>query len=372
VSEPELTEVRTQTGRPAWQVNNHAAVKAWSRDPHLSDSDPKLVQPRAGEPPSAVQSRIREHRAESLGWSNVLRRAFSTERVDGLKPLITQVVGRLLDGIAAGRCPPDLHAQFSVPLVSTVTCALLGVPQEDGQCFRAWWDAVRTGSRTEAQEGQAALLRYVRDLMATRRRDPGDDFVSVLVAAEGATRSYTDRAVKFLAGLISKGQQTPTNALDWGVVLLLRDPDGYSSLVRDRRLVRSAVEEVLRLFPVISGKIQGPEGIRRFVVSDFDDERAMAKPGDLVLLNVVAANMDRVVFDDPARFDLRREPNPHLTFGFGPHACPASGLAKLELLVAIESLAERFPTLRLVVDATQLRFKEQPTSEGFDSLPVTW
>jgi biflaviolin synthase len=82
--------------------------------------------------------------------------------------------------------------------------------------------------------------------------------------------------------------------------------------------------------------------------------------------------MDTEVFAEPESFDIRREPNPHLTFGFGPHSCPAAQLAKLELWVAFQALVERFPALRLSVDATDLRYRERPTSEGFESLPVTW
>jgi cytochrome P450 len=132
------------------------------------------------------------------------------------------------------------------------------------------------------------------------------------------------------------------------------------------------VEEILRLFPVISGKIQGPEGIRRFALTNFVESASEIKRGDLMLLNVVGANMDAEMFPDAERFDLRRPANPHVTFGFGPHACPASRLARLELTVALGALLERFPQLRLGVGAADLRYKERPTSEGFESLPVTW
>jgi len=367
-----ITMVETQTGRPAWQVNGHAAVKALSRDPRLSDVDPNLAHARGDEPPpTSDDERDLQDQAESLGWSKVLRHAFSTERVEGMRPRIAETVGTLLAEIAAGRRPPDLHSQLSVPLVAFVTCDLLGVPQEDGRRFRTWWEAVKTGSRAEGAQGQAALLKYVRELMSARRGG-GDDFVSTLLATAGSNLSYNDRAVKFLTSLVSKGRETPTNALDWGMVLLLRDPEQYDSLVRDRRMVGPAVEEVLRLFPVISGKIQGPEGIRRFALYDFEEQTRALHRGDLVLLNVVGANMDTGVFPEPDRFDPRRSPNSHLTFGYGPHSCPAARLARIELLVAFEALVERFPTLRLSVDTSELRFKERPTSEGFESLPVTW
>jgi len=301
----------------------------------------------------------------------VLRHAFSTERVEGLRPPIAEAASTLLAEIGSGRRPPDLPSQFSVPLVNFVTCALLDVSAEDGRRFRSWWEAVKTGSRAESAAGQGALLRYVRDLMAARQSG-GDDFVSVLLAAAGSNPSYIDRATKFLTSLVSKGRETPTNALDWGMVLLLREPEQYDSLVRDRRMVGPAVEEVLRLFPVISGKIQGPEGIRRFALYDFEEQTRALHRGDLVLLNVVGANMDTGVFPEPDRFDPRRTPNSHLTFGYGPHSCPAARLARIELLVAFEALVERFPTLRLSVDTSELRFKERPTSEGFESMPVTW
>jgi len=365
-----LVLVTTQTGRPAWQVNGYAAVKALSRDARLADADPKLAHVRSEEPAVALDGG--EEPIDSIGWARVLRRAFTPERVDALKPRIQQLVRDLLDDIAAGRRPPDLHNEFSMPLITLVSCALLEISEEDGYRTRAWWQALKTGNRAEAAEGQAAILSYVRNLYASRQREPGDDFVSALIAAQGPGAPYTEDALKFLTSLVSKGRETPTNALDWGIVLLLRQPDMYRSLVREPELVDSAVEEVLRLFPVISGKIQGPEGIRRFALSDFQFHANDIKRGDLMLLNVVAANMDDSVFPDSERFDIHRNPNPHLTFGFGPHSCPAARLARLELLVAFAGLLERFPTLRLSIDSADLRYRERPTSEGFESLPVTW
>ncbi|KAA2265776.1 cytochrome P450 [Solihabitans fulvus] len=375
--EADISMVRTQTGRPAWQVNGHAAVKSLSHDPRLSDVDPMLPHTRpdaiastsdsAGEPTDPDLA----DQAESLGWSRVLRKAFATERIDALRPRIADRVRSLLEGVAAGPRPPDLHSQLSVPTVSFVTCALLDVPQEDGHHFRTCWEAVKTGTQAEAGQGQATLLRYVRALMASRQQG-GDDFVSTMLTAAGDNRAYLDRALKFLTSLVSKGRETPTNALDWALVLLLRDPAQYDSLVRDPRLIGPAVEEILRLFPVISGKIQGPEGIRRFALHDFEERARALRRGDLILLNVVGANMDTSVFPEPDRFDPRRTPNPHLTFGYGPHSCPAARLAKIEIQVVVELVVERFPTLRLAIDAEELRFKERPTSEGFDALPVTW
>ena len=372
MSAPErpICPVVTHTGRPAWQVNGHAAVKSLSRDSRLSDVDPNLPKRRLGDHDS-TEIRDRAEQEDSLGWSRVLRGAFAAERIEGLRPGIDAYVAGLLDDLAGDPQPADVHSRLSVPLVTWVTCTLLGIPVEDGARFRGWWDAVKTGTRAESNAGQAALMAYVRDLMADRR-DGGDDFVSTLLASDGKSPSYQDRAYKFLTSLVSKGRETPTNALDWAVVLLLRDPAGWAALAADPALVDPAVEEVLRLFPVISGKIQGPEGIRRFALTDFPQHEEELRRGDLVLLNVVGANMDTGVFPEPAGFEPRRSPNPHLTFGYGPHACPAARLARIELQAAVGALAARFPTLRLAVDSADLRYKERPTSEGFEELPVTW
>jgi cytochrome P450 len=370
------TRVKTQTGRLAWQVNDYAAVKFLSRDSRLADADPNLVHAeskRRALPRRASQaSDGDEEPVDSIGWARVLRKAFSPELVDSLAPRIAEIVSGLLDGIAAGRRDPDLHNGFSSPLVTLVSCALLGMSEADGYQTRSWWQAVKTGTRAEAEQGQAAMLRYVRELYASRKREPGEDLVSALVEAQGPDDPYLEDVLKFLTSLISKGRETPTNALDWGIVLLLREPEQYQCLVRDRALTEPAVEEVLRLFPVISGKIQGPEGIRRFALSDFTVATRALRRGDLVLLNVVAANMDTAVFAQPERFDITRDPNPHLSFGFGPHSCPASRLARLELVTAINGLLDRFPTLRLSIAADELRYRERPTSEGFETLPVTW
>lgn len=367
----DFTLVRTQTGRPAWQVNGHANVKSMSRDPRLTDSDPTLVAGRADATTSGAEH-VALARAESLGWSNVLRRAFSPERVDGLRPRMDAAVRELLQEMMEGQRPADLHASLSVPLITVVTCALLDIPLADGLRLRSWWDAVRSGTREQGARGQADILAYVRALIRERDRG-GQDFVSTLVSSLEGNPNYANRAVKFLTSLVSKGRETPINAMDWGFVLLLRDEDPlFRRLVADPSMVDPAVDEALRLFPVISGRIQGPEGIRRFALTRFDGDAAAVDGGDLVLLNVVSANMDRAVFPDPDRFDPRRAENPHLTFGFGPHACPASRLARLQMQVAVAAVVQTLPGLGLAVSASRLRFKERPTSDGFEEIPVRW
>jgi pentalenic acid synthase len=361
-----LTRITTSTGQAAWQVNGHATVRKLARDARLSGYEPGPASRRRDltHAETAGDERV-------SGWARTLRKALSMERVESLRERVAAIAGSLLDDIVAGHRPPDLHTEFSLPFVARTACALLDVPETHGSMFREWWETAKAGSPREAAQARSALLRYVRELVVTRQQAPGDDVVSALATTSGPV-GPSSNIVKFLASFVSKGQETPSNALDWTMVLLLSESGSYRRLVADRSLVEPAIEEVLRLFPVISGIGQGATGIRKLALADVDVDGMVLERGSLVLFNVVAANMDTNVFDDPGDFHMDRPRNPHLTFGVGPHSCPAAGLARLELTVAVNSLLDRLPTLRLAVDPAELRYGQRLTSQGFDALPVRW
>jgi pentalenolactone synthase len=157
-----------------------------------------------------------------------------------------------------------------------------------------------------------------------------------------------------------------------GVLRLLVNPDQRATLAADPALLASAVEEILRsALPPPRDDDEQRTGLMRYAREDIDFDGAQIAAGELVLLGLRTANQDTVHFPDPARFDITRMPNPHLSFGFGPRFCLGAPLARLELQVLFAALLHR-PDLRLAVPPDELRPRRDILTGGLQALPVTW
>lgn len=230
-------------------------------------------------------------------------------------------------------------------------------------------DRVRSGA------GLARLQRYMRDLLGHKRREPGEDVLSDLVAAQAhAPGVFTDaHMAQLAAGLLFAGHETTVVAIDKGVLLLLANPAAREALTRDPALVPRAVEEILRLPMPIRAPVPVPAGgLPRYANTDIAIDDITIRAEELVLLGLQEANMDARVFPAPEAFDVSRADNPHLTFGYGRHYCIGAPLARIELQVVFGTLFQRFPTLRLAVSAADLRPRTHLLTGGLTALPATW
>jgi cytochrome P450 len=296
---------------------------------------------------------------------SLLQPHFSPRRLRGLGPRVDALAAELVDELAAQGPPADLHASIAVPLPILVICELLGVPYDDRDQFRAWATAsadVRDHDRSV--QGLGDLVDYGQRLVARKRRNPGDDVISRLVATDGVG---DDEAAMLAMALLFAGHETTVVKIGLGALLLLTHPDQWRALAHDPGLAPGAVEEILRT----PGKASG--GIPRYARTDFDLDGVTIHTGDLVLLDNGAANHDPAVFPDPDAFDITRPTAAsHLSFGHGSRYCIGAPLARIELHAVLTHLVPRFPGMRLAVDVDQLTTRDGVLTGGLTHLPVTW
>ncbi|NUR96003.1 MAG: cytochrome P450 [Kribbellaceae bacterium] len=365
-----VTRVRTSTGDTAWLVTRHETVTRLFGDDRLGRSHPDPDRAARLSASVLLGGPVGDHSTEQARHRQLRRLlapAFSARRTNLLRPLVGQLVDQLLDELP-GR-PTDWHQAFSVPLPVMVICELLGVPYEDHVRFRRW--AIDLTSLTDPDLAVAArrdLIAYVHQLIPRKRNDPGEDVMSDLIRAQDEYGLTDTDIARTAAMLLFAGHETTVTRLDVGLLLLLSHPEQLQALRVDPTLVPGAVEEILRLAstPSTTG------GLLRYAHTDIAVGGTTVPAGDAIVLAPQAANRDLRVFSRPDVFDIKRTPNPHLTFGHGSHYCIGAGLARIELQEAFSRIPSRLPGLRLAVPRDQLRLRNDSITGGLAELPVTW
>ena len=302
----------------------------------------------------------------------IVSRAFTPRRIANLEGRIREIARGLLDAFE-GQNEVDLVCGFSAPLPTTVIAELLGVPISDHEWFKqksvelAQFDPAKmraqAGEESLATLGPAIELgAYMSERLAERRAAPRDDLLSALLAAEIDGEKLTDaETIGFAFLLLVAGNETTTNLISNGAINLDRYPGQRRKLVEDPSLIASAVEECLRFDSPV-------QGLARTLTRDVTLHGTAIPKGDQVLLLFASANRDERRIPDPERFDVTRDPNPHLAFGFGAHYCLGANLARLEARVAFEELLARFPACRMTESRVE-RLKSGPI-RGALRLPV--
>jgi cytochrome P450 len=242
-----------------------------------------------------------------------------------------------------GHC--KLVADFAAPLPPEVFAALFGLPGEDRDRLAAWGNDViaafslpLTPEELDAVETACAeMWDWGLDLIAERRSRPGDDLVSRLTEAEVAGERLTDtEIVEVITGFVFAGAETTRRQTTAMVACFAEHPDDWERVAADPALIPRAVEEVLRLRPIVPG-------MTRAAVEPFELRGVRVAPGGRIVASFLTANLDDAVYDDPDRFRIDR-PNAdtHVTFGWGPHFCVGAPLARVELQEALRALTARF------------------------------
>jgi cytochrome P450 len=247
---------------------------------------------------------------------------------------------------------------------------MLGIPEADREALRSWsLDLIYTldpmlsvEALARAQRAGAEFRAYLRELIADRRRNLGNDLLSGLIRAEDeGLRLSPQELVATCVLLLVAGHETTSSFIGNGMLALLRNPDQYARLHEDPGLMRSAGEELLRYDSPV--QLTG-----RLVVRDTEIAGRAVGAGQDVVALVGAANRDPEVFHDPDRLDVGRADNRHVAFGGGIHFCLGAPLARVEGGTAIASLARRFPALELATDEPVWR--DTITLRAMSSLPV--
>lgn len=346
-------------GWQAWLVTRHADVDALLRDRRLGrvihHLDPGLAPPRRPEhaPFHEVQdgSLLELEPPAHTRVKQAVQDVFTPRHVRALQPRIEALMEDLIDALEARpERRADLLRDVAEPLPLTVIAELLGVPERERSPLLPWSTAIigmfepeRTASMEAAAVRAAdAFATYVRELIAAKRRRPGDDLVSRMVALHDAdpARLSEGEIVANAILFLNAGHEAVVNTLGNGMLALLQHPEQRALLAADPGLIGSAVEEMLRFDTPL-------QFFERRVLEPMRFGAHGWPRGTRVCLFYAAANRDPAVFAEPDRFDVRRQPNPHVAFGLGVHYCIGAPLARLELQCAVRALLRRLPELRL-------------------------
>jgi len=318
------------------------------------------------EPPSMLFSDPPDHtRLRAL-----VNKAFIPQAIEALKPRIRAIAEALLDQVQEPTAFNALEA-IAYPLPVMVMAELLGVRTEDRAQFKVWSDqrARLLEPTITSSEIQLAIQTahefdaYLLGVIDSRRKEPRDDLISTLVAAEEAGDKLTQgELLVMLRLLLVAGNETTTNLIGNGLLALLRQPDQLQVLRDNPSLMPSAVEELLRY--------DGPVQVdRRTALEDMEIKGRHIEKGQSVIVLIGSANHDPDVFHNPEQLDITRKERSHIAFGRGIHHCLGAPLARLEGRIAFEAILERFAEMRLLTDHPP--FKDNLVLRSLQALPVS-
>ncbi len=298
-------------------------------------------------PPAGMLSNPPQH----TFYRSLVQQAFTPRAIAEWADRITEISEELLEERSdAGNW--DMHDDYAFPLPVIVIVEMLGVPGDDLQRFKYWSDitveAMGAEDPTPWAEEMMELGAYLLDAIRQRRADPRDDLISELVTAEQDGKGLTDEE---LLGVVNQlfvgGNETTTSLITNMVWRLLQDRPLWERLVADPSLIDAAIEESLRFDPPVLG-------LYRSTTRDVELEGGTIPKDQKVMMHYAAANRDPEAFPSPDEFSLDRERNRHLSFGLGVHFCLGAPLARLEALVAMRTLLQRCPDLRLLDDGERI------------------
>lgn len=298
----------------------------------------------------------------------LVSKAFTTRRILEMEPRIQQIADELIDNMLQNEAV-DLIDEYAFPLPIVVICEMLGVPTSDRDKFRQWSNAFIEFGNSEAHFMQlmAEFVQYIGQMIADRRQNPHDDLISALVHAEDEGDRLSEAELySMIVLLLVAGHETTVNLIGNGVLALLQNPDQMAQLQQDPELMETAVEEFLRY----DGAVE--RATTRFAVADVEIGGQLIKRSTPVIVVLGAAGRDPRHFDNANQLDITREANKHLDFGYGIHYCLGAPLARLEGKIAIGTLIQRIPNLRLAVSADELTYRQSTIVRGLVNLPVTW
>jgi cytochrome P450 len=340
-----------------WAVMRHADVQAVSRQPELFSAQVKGMQLAdftdqlptllSLDPPRHTEIRKR------------VLYSFAPRVVRGLEARMRAVVRETLRRAAELRCC-DFVMDVARPLPLAIVCDLLGIPEPDRERVGEWADLLAGAADPELTRGRDtgtqsafAFGGYAFQLAQQSAAQGADD--SLLHVLRDAKLDGEQVDLPTFAGLFVQiaiaGNETTRSTIAGGMLELMQRPAEYARLAADRGLIESAVEEFLRwLTPV--------HYFRRTATRDTTLRGTRIRAGDRVVMMYASANRDEEVFREPQRFDVGRDPNPHVSFGFGEHFCLGAALGRLEARVFFEELFARFAKVELNGAPARMRSNE--------------
>lgn len=353
---------------PFWAVTKAADIITVSRQPRLFVNQPRLLV--------VVHEFLLRDRSEMLfrhllnmdppehgRYRSLVNQRFTPRAVRALKPEVIEiaraVTAEMASAASDGQVECDFVTDVSAKVPLDVIAALIGVPRGDrAQLFRWTNETIGSGdpefshgatAEDTLKQAREGLFNYFTELCERRRAAPRDDLTSALVQAriDGRPLPALELMSYFLL-LVVAGNETTRNATSGGLLALIEHPDQWRKLSRQPKLMRPAVEEIVRwTSPVIQ--------FARTATADYELRGQVIKAGQSLCLFYPSANRDEELFDEPWRFDITRDPNPHLAFGIGEHFCLGANLARLELEVIFGELLRRVEGAELSGPVKRLR-----------------
>ncbi|MFE2569763.1 cytochrome P450 [Streptomyces mirabilis] len=281
----------------------------------------------------------------------LVSKAFTPRTVEQLRPYVDRLANELVAGlVAAGG--GDLLTDVAEPLPVAVIAEMLGIPESDRAPLRPWSADIcgmyelNPSEETAGRAVRASVefTEYLRELIAARRKEPGDDLISGLIAAHDEDDRLTEQEmISTCVLLLNAGHEATVNATVNGWWALFRNPDQLAALRGDRSLIPTAVEELMRYDTPL-------QLFERWVLDDIEIDGTTVPRGAEIALLFGSANHDPKVFASPESLDLSRTDNPHISFSAGIHYCIGAPLARLELAASLGALLEKAPTLALAAE----------------------
>lgn len=294
-------------------------------------------------------------------YRKLITRAFASRAVERMGAQLRALCQEILDGVTPrGEC--DFIADVASVLPMHVILELVGVPRPQRMHLLTLSNTMIEHAGTDiALSAAMEMYQCAADLTALRRAQPAEDLMSYLISAEVDGEKLTDPELNaFFLLLVVAGNETTRTLISGGLLALMEHPAELARLRADPSMIPSAVEEMLRF---VSPILQ----FRRTANRDITLHGQTIREGDKVIVAHASANFDERVFPDPLRFDLKRSPNPHVAFGFGPHLCLGAALARLETRVMFEELLPRMENIELVGPPVRVR---STLVAGIQSMPI--
>ena len=394
-----VASVTLPTGEPIWFVIRYAEVVAMLKDNERFANDPSntLTEEEYAQLfQQATEHLTDEQQQMAAQTDEILRRnllavdppdhsrlrrlvaiPFTPKFIEGLRSRIQVIADTLLVAVQAradetGRREMELISDFAYPLPLTVISEMLGIPLADRDKFREWSQAAV--SFTPADRANPAVtakliefIAYMHRLVADKRSHPGDDLLSGLVLAEAEGDKLSENELlSMIFVLIVAGHETTVNLIGNGTLALFEHPEQRARLRENPSLLKPAIEEMLRYY----GPVE--MSLTRWVRQDTEFGGRNMRRGEQIMAVLASANHDGEQFPDPDVFDISREPNRHIAFGTGIHACLGATLARLEGQIAFATLLSRVPDLALAIPRDEVCWRDATFLRGLTRLPVTF
>ena len=362
-----------------WVVSRHADIEAVDRDPELWSAgmggvniwkvvplQPKHIADEIGFGKPAMLVMDGDDHRRNRG---TVSRAFTPAALKNLEPRFRQYAKTVVDDALSKDGPFDFIEVVAHAMPMEALGDVLGVPKEDRPKFFNWvdkfaspYDTRVAGDLQAVLQAMLDMLAYAPELAEIRRNDPGDDVMSKIVSAVDADRLTIDEIQGNVALLASGAAESTRTTLGHAMHELMRDPD-QMAWIRSKAddIPATAAQEMVRIACPFTH-------LSRTATRDIEFLGQEIKAGDKMAMLFAAGNFDDSVFDEPSRFDLSRDPNPHLSFGRGPHSCLGKHIAALEIKILLEELLQR---TKAIEPAGEVDYSRDNYSRGVYELPVT-